>query len=294
MLVPEGGRGDVRQISVSRRQVRAAAGGASALVLALTVGTAANFWSVPVAIQRDEVVAENAALQARLADVDKRIAALEPLIDRVRAYDEQLRQLGSREALPGFGPLDTEEAEARQAWIDGVVPDVPRSEPEVGVEARLAGIEDAVAALGGSLEDYPQLLARFGGAQAALPQIWPVEGVLTSPFGYRHSPFGHQWKMHTGLDIGAGWGSPILATNDGLVSFAGWDQGHGNTVEIDHGHGVTTRYCHASRLLVDAGDLVATGDVIALVGSTGMSTGPHLHYEILVDGEKVDPLPYLP
>ena len=121
MLVPEGGRGDVRQISVSRRQVRAAAGGASALVLALTVGTAANFWSVPVAIQRDEVVAENAALQARLADVDKRIAALEPLIDRVRAYDEQLRQLGSREALPGFGPLDTEEAEARQAWIDGEI-----------------------------------------------------------------------------------------------------------------------------------------------------------------------------
>lgn len=294
LIVPESGRGEVRQLTVSRTQVQSAVGGVVATVLLLGAGTAANAWSVPQAVEGSALAQENAELRARLADVDERLATLEPLLDRVRAYDEQLRQLEAREALPGFGPLDLEESKARQAWIDGVVSRPSGARREVTLEARLAGIEDTVDALVPGLSDYPKILARFGGVQSALPQLWPVDGVLTSPFGYRHSPFGRQWKMHTGLDIGASWGTPILSTNDGLVSFSGWDQGHGYTVEIDHGHGVTTRYCHASRLLVDAGDLVSTGEVIALVGSTGMSTGPHLHYEILVDGEKVDPLPYLP
>jgi murein DD-endopeptidase MepM/ murein hydrolase activator NlpD len=132
-------------------------------------------------------------------------------------------------------------------------------------------------------------------ARSTLPQIWPVEGVLTSRFGWRISPYGdHSWKFHKGVDLGVPYGTPILDTADGVVVFSGWDAGHGNMVVVDHGEGVATRYCHASSLLVAVGDEVYTGDLLALAGSTGVSTGPHLHYELWIDGEPVDPLPYLP
>jgi murein DD-endopeptidase MepM/ murein hydrolase activator NlpD len=96
------------------------------------------------------------------------------------------------------------------------------------------------------------------------------------------------------VDIGAPMGEPILATNRGKVLFSGWDSGHGQMVVLDHGGGVLSRYCHASVLLVEEGDRVEEAQVLALVGNTGLSTGPHLHYELIVDGERVDPLDYLP
>lgn len=248
---------------------------------------------LPVLSERDALLAENAALKQRLSDLDARVAALEPMVARVRAYDEKLRSLESRGALPGFGPLDPDDLAAREAWIDGVIA-VPDGLFESTPEARLAAVEDDVSALAPGLGTIDDLLLRYDGLESVLPIQWPVDAVLTSPFGYRHSPFTGRWTMHTGLDLGAPYGTAIQATNDGLVSYVGWDAGHGNSVFIDHGNDVTTRYHHASQVLVSEGDLVAAGDVIALVGSTGMSTGPHLHFELVIGGEKVDPLPYLP
>jgi murein DD-endopeptidase MepM/ murein hydrolase activator NlpD len=296
MLVPEGGRGQVWQVSVPLRRVRQGIAAVATTVAVLVVLAIVQAATLPRVVAHDRIVDENLALKARLDQVDRRIADLQPLVERVRAYDEQLRAIEAREALPGFGPLDPEEIAARQAWIEGIVPSVGAAQrgDEPPVEARLAALEEDFRAVSTGLDDYEALLARFDGIQSALPQLWPVDGVLTSPFGYRRAPFGGKWKFHTGLDLGAAYGSAIYATADGLVTFADWDSGHGNTVVVDHGHDVTTRYCHASRFLVTEGDLVVAGDVIALVGSTGMSTGPHLHYELLIDGEKVDPLEYLP
>lgn len=296
MIVPEAGRGEVWQLSVPLRRVRQGLAVAATTIAAIVVLVGVQAATLPRVLEHDGLVGENLALKARLEQVDRRIAEIEPLVTRVRAYDEKLRELEARDALPGFGPLDQEEAAAREAWIDAVV-GLPKGATDARpgeVEAHLAALEDDVRALSGGLDDYEAMLAGFDGVQSVLPKVWPVDGVLTSPFGYRRSPFGRQWKFHTGLDLAAPYGAPIMATSDGLVTFANWDSGHGRTVEIDHGHGVTTRYCHASRLLAAAGDLVGAGDVIALIGSTGMSTGPHLHYELLLDGEKVDPLEYLP
>ena len=122
---------------------------------------------------------------------------------------------------------------------------------------------------------------------------WPLQGPLNSGFGYRQDPFGQGTRLHTGLDIGADTGTPIHAAASGTVNSAGWNGGYGNCVIIDHGDGLATLYGHQSRIAVSAGQMVNQGDVIGYVGSTGNSTGPHLHFEVRVNGSPVDPLGYL-
>lgn len=308
--MPEGGGGDVRQWSLTvgrvRRTVRLAVAGTAVFALGCVTG----LLLLPAAVDRERAVAENDALRGRLAKVEKRLTELDPLLQRVRAYDDQLRDLATRQALPGFGGLDPDEEEARQAWLagddlpDGDDGDDGPPDPDGRDdaltrlrhdEARLAALGETLDVLGPRMDDVQRTLQQYESLDGVLPQVWPVEDpVLTSPFGWRKSPYSAGWKFHGGLDLAVPYGSPIVATNDGLVTFAGWDNGHGNMVVLDHGHGVSSRYCHASRLLVAVGDQVKFGDVVALVGSTGVSTGPHLHYELFFDGEKVDPLPYLP
>ncbi len=121
---------------------------------------------------------------------------------------------------------------------------------------------------------------------------WPCPGntTITSQFGNRLHPILKVYKLHTGIDIAANYGANIVAAQDGKVIVAGWQNGYGNTVIIDHGGKIATLYAHCSKLLVKVGDKVKAGDVIAKVGSTGWSTGPHLHFEIIKDGSPINPL----
>ena len=125
------------------------------------------------------------------------------------------------------------------------------------------------------------------------PSIKPVKGWYTSRFGYRISPFTGRPVMHNGLDIAAAPGTPVYAPADGVVSFAGYDSGYGKLVSIDHGYGVITRYAHNSQIFVTVGQKIRRWDVIAGVGNTGQSTGPHLHYEVRVNNVPVDPANYI-
>ena len=118
----------------------------------------------------------------------------------------------------------------------------------------------------------------------------PVNGRITSNYGARRHPILGYMRMHAGIDFGAGFGAPIYATTDGRVSFAGWHGGHGNYVRLDHGGGIGTGYGHMSRIAVSPGTAVRRGQVIGYVGSTGLSTGPHLHYEMYRNGQTVNPL----
>ena len=125
---------------------------------------------------------------------------------------------------------------------------------------------------------------------STVPSIWPTIGVVTSPYGLRWGGS----DFHPGIDIANDLGTPIVATADGIVEYAGWNSGgYGNMVDINHGNGIMTRYGHASQVLVSAGQSVARGQVIALMGSTGFSTGPHVHYEVHVNGQRVNPISYL-
>lgn len=122
---------------------------------------------------------------------------------------------------------------------------------------------------------------------------WPVTGVITSPFGWRRSPFGSGAEFHQGLDIGANMGTPVKAAAAGTVISAGWYGGYGNYILIDHGGGMSTGYGHLSRIDVSNGQQVQRGQLIGAVGSTGASTGPHLHFEVRISGKPVDPTAYL-
>jgi murein DD-endopeptidase MepM/ murein hydrolase activator NlpD len=128
---------------------------------------------------------------------------------------------------------------------------------------------------------------------ASTPSVWPVRGWVTSHFGIRTSPFSGIQKFHEGMDIAAQTGTPVMAPADGVVVKAGFGTGYGNLVEISHGYGMKTVYAHNSRLNVKAGQRVRRGDVVAYVGDSGSSTGPHLHYEVKVNGLPVNPVKYL-
>ncbi len=146
--------------------------------------------------------------------------------------------------------------------------------------------QDNLQSLSNIIEDKESLLA-------CTPSIWPTRGWLTSGFGYRNSPFTGQREIHKGLDIATRLNQSVRATADGVVTFAGRKGSLGKIILIEHGYGYSTRYGHNARLVVKVGDRVKRNQVIAYVGNTGRSTGPHLHYELRINGVSVNPFNYL-
>jgi murein DD-endopeptidase MepM/ murein hydrolase activator NlpD len=162
--------------------------------------------------------------------------------------------------------------------------------PYVPIEGDANDFRDGVAAVSDEIE----LLAGLVDAARQLPLARPIEVTgMTSGFGRRLDPFLRRPAMHTGVDFGAASGTTVRATGPGRVIVAGRNGGYGKMVEIDHGNGLTTRYAHMSRISVKVGDVVDAGTMVGRVGSTGRSTGPHLHYEVRRSGRAIDPIPYL-
>ena len=122
---------------------------------------------------------------------------------------------------------------------------------------------------------------------------WPVSGEITSPYGYRVHPIWGTTIYHSGIDIGVDEGTPVHAADSGVIVWSGWMGGYGYAVVIDHGNGLSTLYGHNSELAVDEGQSVSKGQVVAYAGSTGNSTGPHVHFEVRENGDPVDPMGYL-
>jgi murein DD-endopeptidase MepM/ murein hydrolase activator NlpD len=179
----------------------------------------------------------------------------------------------------------------------GFLPSSPQPVSPMTAEAVLAGGEDAEAWTGAvcSQETSERTCSPAREEQLvvlASESCWPVPGRVTSRFGYRRSPFLRVIRFHEGVDIASPRGTPVVSSADGLVIYAGYRGGLGRAVIIAHGLGLFSVYGHASRLFVTKGEWVERGTIIASVGSTGSSTGPHLHYEILVDGVPMDPLRY--
>jgi murein DD-endopeptidase MepM/ murein hydrolase activator NlpD len=215
--------------------------------------------------QQREVAAEKAKADAAAAEartVRDQIAQLRSQIEPARA-DAAQQQLLEQQSLEGI--------RASKAQYEAEL-------------AALQATSDSIAA---------RLRARGGSGGGAPCEARPVPGPIVSGFGPRYHPILHYNRMHTGADLSAGSGTPIHACRGGVVVIAGAQGGYGNAVVIDDGGGMGTLYAHQSRLAVSAGDTVKAGDVIGYVGSTGMSTGPHLHFEVRLSGNPVDPTPDL-
>lgn len=180
----------------------------------------------------------------------------------------------------------------------GLAPDRFNAASGSGVGGPLVALDDTDTPFGRALSGLHDTLAsadRLRGAIARSPFSAPLPGApeITSPFGARKDPFLGRAAMHTGVDLKEGYGADVRSTAGGRVAFAGTAGGYGNMVEIDHGNGLSTRYAHLSHIQVSEGESLSKGAVLGQVGTTGRSTGPHLHYEVRIDGEPVDPVRFL-
>lgn len=224
------------------------------------------------------LIQEIGSLSGRLIRLE---AAAERLVSRVGATPPA-------DAEAADSPADVAEQPAGGPLIE------PRPGADAGAGVSLLGLDRNLDRVEASLDKVASMVARRDLDQMAFPSRPPIPGVaISSGFGRRIDPFVHKLARHAGVDYIAPYGTPILASAGGRVRRAGPYGAFGRTVEIDHGAGLVTRYGHTSRILVRVGDIVLPGQPVALVGSTGRSTGPHLHFEILRDGTQVQPGLYL-
>ncbi|WP_231752952.1 M23 family metallopeptidase [Burkholderia sp. TSV86] len=259
------------------------------LAIGLALGSRCLHSVPPVAGSADGAMqrymaSELGQLSASLNQIEPRMQRLMVEVDRLRDFDAHLhRAFSSRSGTRSqAGPWGGEGGPERPPQVC-----TARSNSVTALAEQTQCVLQTLAALEAELGHDQVALATYPGR---LPMHAAKFG---SPFGNRVDPFTHHLAFHPGLDLVAPASTAILATAAGRVSFSGEKPGYGKVVEIDHGHGIVTRYAHASRLLVHAGQPVLPGDAIAEVGSTGRSTGPHLHFEVLRDGTPTDPEMYL-
>lgn len=250
---------------------------------------------LPEDIVTSEANASVTDSSAETAETIRKVSAVFPQAHKLAQLEA--RQIALAEKLTRFAIARARRAEAamRKLNLDpGVLTRETREGMggplEVLASASNGGIDPRFERLGLSLA----WMAALERALEGIPQVVPasVENI-TSGFGYRRDPFTRSGAMHSGLDFKGAVGSPIFAAALGKVSFVGWKSGYGKTVEITHGNSMMTRYAHLSRLDVAAGQVVEAGDVIAGMGSTGRSTGPHLHFEVRINDRAINPRPFL-
>jgi murein DD-endopeptidase MepM/ murein hydrolase activator NlpD len=257
-------------------------GGSIAFVL---LGTAAGmawryFQVVGRAVENAELREENLELKAKLAAIQEKIAHINESLARVKHLNANLQNITQLKD-PERGLAISAEAEGRGELNPTALAD---SLDQLAQEA--AAQEETLRALTGYFEDQQALLA-------SAPAIWPARGWVTSDFGYRLDPYTAERKHHLGLDIANAVGTPIVAPADGTCVYAAFESGYGNVVVLDHGNGIKTRYGHLKQIDVRVGDRVRRGDLIGQLGNTGRSTGPHLHYEVRINGVPENPRKFI-
>lgn len=239
--------------------------------------------SAELEVQRDEALARQQALDERRAELDALRAEQQAALDEVAAEEAAEEEVvAGIQARKGEFEAELADLEAESQAITQLILAMQQPDP---VPAPTPTAPGGTGGAGGG--------SGGGGAVGTGQFLRPVPGPITSYFGTRVHPISGVVKMHTGLDFGSGYGTPIVAGGTGVVIAAGYQGGYGNTVIIDHGGGIATLYGHQSSLAVSAGQTVTAGQVVGYVGSTGYSTGAHLHWEVRVNGTPVDPLGYL-
>jgi murein DD-endopeptidase MepM/ murein hydrolase activator NlpD len=262
-------RSTIRRICIHKRWLKVAP------VLAVLILCAAAYGLIGMYREAIHLRVERENTRLRGENEQQR-QKLEQLKDRVDAIEDASRRLAEMSGVTEENVSGTRGSGGPLLVMD---------------ETAIAAVEARAVQLEAQLKTYESAMRE----KSRIPSIWPVEGEMTDGFGGRRNPFGgSSFEFHPGQDIRAERGTPVVVAANGTVIFAGTQSGYGQMVEVSHGDGLTTRYAHLSKLEVAVGQEMARGQLLGLVGSTGRSTGPHLHYEVRINGESVNPLAYLP
>lgn len=286
-----------RTVRLSRRGLRLLAVGAGAVVGIVAAASIFSIYTLTHSYLHEAEAAQlreaNRIQQEQIRQIAKKASALGQEVDAIQRTEDGLR------ALVGAPPAETDSAVQEGDAAPAPTGGAPHAltTDEVGealtmLEERTAVRRTSIGQLAAMMQkDVPGASSFLGGdTPVTTPTGWPTDGFISSGYGLRWNGA----EFHQGIDIAAEMGTPIVATADGVVTIAGWNAGgYGNMVDIDHGSGVSTRYGHASAVVVTVGQRVRRGQIIAYVGSTGHSTGPHLHYEVRLSGQPVNPTSYL-
>ena len=259
-------RARVQRIRVEKRLVTIVFAAVAVIGLGLVYG----LYGLTQHAAHIRIEMENQRLRA---ENDRQRQELEQLNARVEKVEDTSRKLAEKSGVVAEGTVPGSGG-----------PALPLDEMGLAtLTAKMRRLEEDMAG-------YEAILRQRG----YTPTLWPVQGTLEGGFGGRRNPFGGAgYEFHTGQDIEAAWGTPVVAGAAGRVSFVGWQNGYGQLVIVDHGGGLTTKYGHLSHIDVELDQAVARGQLLGKVGSTGRSTGPHLHYEVRINDQAVNPLPYL-
>lgn len=300
VLITHGALARTRALRLSRLQLLAGLA-AVCVVLTLVSGTVYHFvflkaaregWPVVSQIVRlvvrDEIEQRDRFMRENLDAMAQKVGEMQAKLVRLEAMGERVS------GMAGLKPEDLKPLKDNVSAGGRGGPFVPVSSPSMEqLRSVIAGM-DASADLNSDLFMFTESrLLEVRLKSLMVPNSKPVDGPVGSGFGFRSDPFSGRAALHTGLDFPAEQGTPILASAGGLVVVNEWHPEYGHVLEIDHGNGLTTRYAHCSKVIATLGALVKRGQVIAEVGSSGRSTGSHLHFEVLVDGIPQDPARFL-
>lgn len=292
MIVPHSGKSTL-SVSISIVALKIM-GGLLAVVVAGAAIFASHFYFSYNKLKTD---AEELSIVAKDYDVLQK--QLQLFVEKTRNLEEKMQDLEQLDTdLRGL--LEKDPALKQSIKKDNNQSDAGRSilSSRRGLDweraiKQLQMLEQKLPEQEQSLEELKDAVIQRTDRLSHTPSIYPVSGKITSKFGYRKSPFSRRQEFHDGLDIGAPYGTTVVATADGMVTFVGYRSGYGRTVTISHGYGFETSYCHNSSTLVKVGQQVKKGQAIAKVGSSGRSTGPHLHYMVKLNGELKNPADFL-
>lgn len=292
LVFDEAGQKEVRSYSFKKKTLSTAI---ISLVIVFTVTIISLGLLSKLYSERKQMLSyksENELLKIRLTEYAKKVNEVESKLVYLEDLEKQVRELAK------YADEKTKKLAVGGKEID-ILRDysatAERKENEFfnDLNNTLLSLSTEIEKKKNSLSELINFLEEQRLMTLSTPSIWPVRGWISSKFGYRISPFTGRRVFHEGIDIAARYGAPVRATAKGIVIYAGYKPGYGKLVTIDHGFGYVTRYAHNSKVLVKVGQRVEKGDIIAKVGSSGHSTGPHVHYEVLVNGVPVNPLEFI-
>jgi murein DD-endopeptidase MepM/ murein hydrolase activator NlpD len=266
------------------------------LVVGLAAGASIHYFQVAADASENRILREeNLTLRSQLKSVRERIEHIGSTLDRVERFDQKLRAitlLSDPQRNLAMGPTQPEVGTTAPA-TDTQFTQLTTTETPNALLGRLDRLSAEATRQEQSLQELQAYFQDQKSMLASTPSVWPARGWVTSDFGQRLDPYTADRVMHAGIDIAAPHGKEVYSPSDGTVVFAGLEGGYGNVLVIDHGYGIKTRYGHLAKMLVKPGDKVKRGTLIAAVGNTGRSTGPHLHYEVRVNGIPQNPRKFI-